>query len=1208
VKKTIIPLTLILLTLGLVSADTLNFDFNNAQTTEKVSTSTTSVTMNDFSKEKQVVEGYSSIVSHGNSGNPCKEGTTTSYRSSAVTTYRIWCGNNCWSEWKTGTVPDDYTSGRVTFMFTGDNGYGCGDDNDDKAYYKIKLDGSTVFDGPKLTRHGHDVGPLTSDGGTHTISWNYKDCALGDGGVYYLTVPASEVTPGSKHTIWMGPGSQNCGSGATWDGFTLHAYTDTASHEISSEGIKWDWIGEAESAVGTYISKPYDMKDDKIDYDTISWAQTNPANTDLTVKFRAAKTQSGLSSESWRTITSGSSLNTFDGDRWIQIAVDFKADNDPSPNTLGIDNLHIDYTILPYTIDGNGECSCDSCDSCEAALNDATNCGTRVKLTEDITSPVNTCIEWPANGMKFDCQEHKITGDGVTIGSYLGIHLPDNDNNQILNCVISGFRTGIFLSSTSSKNTVSRNTLNSNGYGIRVHGNTNTVSKNTLNSNEYAGLWLAASDNIISENTMDGNTRDGVYMSGAYRNTISKNTITNNGEDGIDMSTYSDSSLNEITDNTINLNNRGIGISSSHNTITGNTIEQNSIAGIYINQQTLDITINSNTVCDNGVDIEDAANSNNGSGNTGCSAKNWQDDDATPPYAFKTACQTCSNPCECDSCSSCEDALNNPACDTVTLTTDITDESGSCIVWTGDNKVFDGGGHTIDGTGDGSGIALEGATNNEIKNFVIKEFQEGIKLSSSSESNRITLNTLESNTYGVYLDNSNGNTIEENTGSSNIYGFYLQYSSNCQVTGNNELYQNTHGIFLHNMHTSTVSDNTIKNNLGSGIHLQYSTGNTISGNTLESNKNGIYLQFSSNQNTLSSNQITKSTESGIVLEESTNNNIEKNEITENKDGGIYLSSSSDENKIKNSNKISKNTLGIWLVSSSDNEVKENEVNENIQYGIMLEGSSDQNEILRNTLNDNLVYGLHIHESSSNTVESNTINNNRHGIWISRHSTNNGINNNEICGSDEKDIHNEGESNSGASNTGCGASGWTDTDALPGGSFSALCPGICAVNQPPNVVLNCNPTTVDVSETVTCDPTGTTDPDGDPIVSYEYTMPGGNPDSATVTDTTPITTKYSTAMGTYEIFLMATDDQGKAGTASPVIITTTSCGNSACDCPYDIDNGCPDECPSGCGSGGGSPPGGPSPSGGPGPNGAASFELTPFVVLLLGILLITLSRD
>ena len=121
------------------------------------------------------------------------------------------------------------------------------------------------------------------------------------------------------------------------------------------------------------------------------------------------------------------------------------------------------------------------------------------------------------------------------------------------------YNRAIYLTSSSSSNTITSATCNSNGYGIYLanSSNNNTITTPTCNSNSY-----------------------GIYLSSSSNNTITTPTCNSNGSYGIYL--YS-SSNNTITSATCNSNIVGIYLSSSNNnTIASATCNSNSNYGIYL--------------------------------------------------------------------------------------------------------------------------------------------------------------------------------------------------------------------------------------------------------------------------------------------------------------------------------------------------------------------------------------------------------------------------------------------------------------------------------------------------------------------------------------------------------------------------------------------------------------------------------------------------
>jgi parallel beta-helix repeat protein len=157
------------------------------------------------------------------------------------------------------------------------------------------------------------------------------------------------------------------------------------------------------------------------------------------------------------------------------------------------------------------------------------------------------------------------------------------------------------------------------------------------------------------------------------------------------------------------------------------------------------------------------------------------------------------------------------------------------IVVERDNIVINGEGYIVQGTGSGTGIYLSRRSNVTIKNSEIRSFEDGIRLSISSN-NSIFGNSIANNDGGVLLrSSSNYNSIVENNITKNGNGITLDDSSN------------------HNH----IFGNKITANNGSGIHLSgRSYYNSISANVVANNEYGVYLSGTSSNNTISGNNIT----------------------------------------------------------------------------------------------------------------------------------------------------------------------------------------------------------------------------------------------------------------------------------------------------------------------------------------------------------------
>jgi parallel beta-helix repeat protein len=159
---------------------------------------------------------------------------------------------------------------------------------------------------------------------------------------------------------------------------------------------------------------------------------------------------------------------------------------------------------------------CNSCADCQAEL--ASGTWTLVILTVDITDHAGSCISLVSgeSHVKFDCDGHVIDGDDFAVDPEYGIYMVSGSDNEIANCTISDFTTGILLAGTTG-HIVANNTLVSNtSDGIELFGSTNaTVENNVFLANTIGIEFYDSDNNTASGNSSCHNTsRDfSVYLS-----------------------------------------------------------------------------------------------------------------------------------------------------------------------------------------------------------------------------------------------------------------------------------------------------------------------------------------------------------------------------------------------------------------------------------------------------------------------------------------------------------------------------------------------------------------------------------------------------------------------------------------------------------------------------------------------------------------------
>ena len=194
--------------------------------------------------------------------------------------------------------------------------------------------------------------------------------------------------------------------------------------------------------------------------------------------------------------------------------------------------------------------------------------------------------------------------NNVTNCKDYGIHFESNTGNNGTNNIVTNCNFGIRLDSASNAR-VEGNTLNENGWGMQLAGN--------------------STGNLIKDNIANHNTLFGFSLgSGADGNTLQGNTANNNTKYGFRLSSVNS---NTLTGNNADDNGRGLHCSgTSNNNLSGNNFTNNNY-GVYIREGASGDTLNNNYVCDNTIsDIYvESGSSASGSSNTCDSTLNYSD-------------------------------------------------------------------------------------------------------------------------------------------------------------------------------------------------------------------------------------------------------------------------------------------------------------------------------------------------------------------------------------------------------------------------------------------------------------------------------------------------------------------------------------------------------------------------------------------------------
>ncbi|MDI6816249.1 MAG: NosD domain-containing protein [Actinomycetota bacterium] len=181
--------------------------------------------------------------------------------------------------------------------------------------------------------------------------------------------------------------------------------------------------------------------------------------------------------------------------------------------------------------------------------------------------------------------------------------------------------------------------------------------------------------------------------------------------------------------------------------------------------------------------------------------------------------------------------------DPVTKTATLTSDVFETIQIDSDGITLDGNGHTVTGSGSGSGIYLHGRTGVTVKNATVKGFYIGILLDHSNN-NAIVDNVASSNAYGIRVNCSYKNALSGNVQEVNAYtGLTLQYQSSSNTVSNNNAVRNgAWGVFISQSDSCIVEDSSASLNRDGGFYFGASTYSTLTDCISESNRqHGLFL-------------------------------------------------------------------------------------------------------------------------------------------------------------------------------------------------------------------------------------------------------------------------------------------------------------------------------------------------------------------------------
>jgi len=182
------------------------------------------------------------------------------------------------------------------------------------------------------------------------------------------------------------------------------------------------------------------------------------------------------------------------------------------------------------------------------------------------------------------------------------------------------------------------------------------------------------------------------------------------------------------------------------------------------------------------------------------------------------------------------------------------------------------------------GIWFRCSSKNDInENRISENVQDGIWLSCSSDNNRVSGNIIDSNGYGIRIDDHSNNILRNNDFVDNIYNFGVFGSLLPEFIQDIDESNTVNGKPIY--YWINKQDMTVPINAGY-VALINCSGVTVKNLNLSSNGQGLLLA-STTESSIVQNNITDNIH-GIYMCDSTNNTVIGNNITRNAANGIYL--------------------------------------------------------------------------------------------------------------------------------------------------------------------------------------------------------------------------------------------------------------------------------------------------------------------------------
>ena len=310
----------------------------------------------------------------------------------------------------------------------------------------------------------------------------------------------------------------------------------------------------------------------------------------------------------------------------------------------------------------------------------------------------------------------------------------------------------------------------------------------------------------------------------------------------------------------------------------------------------------------------------------------------------------------------------------VRLDSDLRDCAGVGLIVGAAGVTVDLDGHTIDGTGRGTGV-VNGYGNHGhrdvlVRNGTVAGFKVGVRSGGRSFELRHVAVT-ENATGGVVLRGSDCSVVRS-TIADNGYGHGISITSarGCRIDANRVTDHLGAGVIASRSKDVTIEDNRIASARRAGIMLAATSGSTVERNIVSANDVGISLFDRSNFNVVRRNSVPMNATGISLTFGGTGNHIEQNTVSGSKGAAIRLAETGSSNQVVRNLVSLSGEEGIRVIDSALLSVEANTVYDNRGDGIFIDEQDTAGTAIReNTANHNGDDGIDA-DSGPLTIENN----------------------------------------------------------------------------------------------------------------------------------------------------------------------------------------------------------------------------------------------